>query len=198
MPLDLFQHQEVPLLVRNFGQELENVVPPRQIDIGRHLAHGGFGILHPARFILAQIALIYQLAHLLFAQIIEALVDRDLVNPGDQRAAEIKIADGEINLGKHLLRDILHIVALPDDAVDDGEYLRLVVLHDLAERPLVTRLRPAHKSAFLAVLIVHSGSGNGPGIERWEWEGASQCSHTPLPTRPAFSRLHLSPTALPL
>jgi hypothetical protein len=72
------------------------------------------------------------------------------------------------------------------------------VLHDLAEGGLVPRLGPAYQRTFLAVLIVHSRLDRYTTAERGEWEGASQCSHTPLRTHPTFMRLHLLLAALPL
>ncbi len=102
----------------------------------------GLGIFHPADLVLAQIALINQLADLAFAQVVEALVDRDFVDPGDQRTAEIEVADGEVNLRKYLLCNVFHVVALAHDAMNDGKNLGLVALHDLAESGFVARLGP--------------------------------------------------------
>src|ERR1035438_4448477 len=95
-----FQHQQHALLLGHPSEELHNVVPLRQAGVGRCLpVHSGLGILPPPHFVLAEIAFVNQLAHLALAQVIEALVDRDFIDPGDQRTAEIEIPDGNVNFG---------------------------------------------------------------------------------------------------
>src|ERR1039458_426423 len=178
-----FQHQQHALLLGHPSEELHNVVPLRQAGVGRCLpVHSGLGILHPPHFVLAEIAFVNQLAHLALAQVIEALVDRDFIDPGDQRTAEIEIPDGNVNFGKYLLRNVFHVIALAHDAVDDGEYLGLVALHDFAERSFFAGLRAADQDAFRGVLIVHSGLCRNLVAEPRDRQSAGGRFHTWLPT----------------
>src|ERR1035437_3673311 len=102
------------------------------------------GILHPAYFVFPHVAFVDQLPNLALAQIVEALVDGDFVDPGDQRAAEIEALDGQVDLRKYLLCNVFHVVALAHDTVDDREHLALVALHNLAKRRLIAGLRTLH------------------------------------------------------
>ena len=114
------------------------------------------GILDPPHLVLAQIAFIHQLADFPLAQVVETLVYRDFVDPGDQGAAEIEVLEGEVDLRKYLLGNVFHVVALADDAVDDGKHLGLVAFHDFAERRLIAGLRPANQGTFRGILVIHS------------------------------------------
>src|SRR6516165_6753635 len=103
--------------------------------------------------LLAEIALVNQLAHALLAQIIVALVDGDLVNPREQRAAEIEALNREVDLGEDLLRDILGIVVIPQDSVDDGEDLGLVTLDDLAKGQFVLGLHASYERRLFGIAV---------------------------------------------
>ena len=67
----------------------------------------------------------------------------------------------KIDLGENLLRDVLGVVAVAQDAVDDRKDLGLVAFHDLAERHLVAGLDAADQRRFFAVLVIHSGPRPG-------------------------------------
>ena len=41
--------------------------------------------------------------------------DRNFVDPGQERTAEVEVADGKVDLRKHLLGDIFRIVMIPQD-----------------------------------------------------------------------------------
>jgi len=117
----------------------------------------GTGVFHASRILAREVALVDELADALFAEIIVTLVDRNLINPSQQRTPEIEILDGKINLGKNLLGDIFSIVAVAQNAVDDGKDLGLVTVYDFPERELVLRLNTPDKRRLLGLSVVAFG-----------------------------------------
>src|ERR1700692_4527267 len=119
IPFYFFQKEKLLLLVRHSIHELDDVVPARQRRVCTSSAiECRLAVVHAPHFVLAHIALVDELSHLLLTEIVETLVNGNLINPGDQRTAEIEVADGEIDLSENLLGDIFNVVPLPDDTVD--------------------------------------------------------------------------------
>src|SRR6202000_139629 len=98
-----------------------------------------------------EIAFVDQLADALFAQVVITLVHRDLIDPGEQRAAKVEAADGKINLRENLPRDVLGVVPIAQNAEEDGEDLGLVALHDFAEGDFVASLHAPDEIRLFAV-----------------------------------------------
>ena len=157
------------------------------------LIHGRIGILHPLRVFFRKIAFINELAHPLLAEVIVALVHRDLINPSQQRTTEIEVLDREINLRKDLLGDIFRIVMVAQDAEDDREDLGLVALHDFAEGHFIPGLDAPDQSRFFSIAVIHSalclrfGARSRPRNRKVEY--ASKAVHTTSETHPNRKRL---------
>src|SRR5262245_23453750 len=84
----------------------------------------------------------------MLAQVVVALIDRDLVNPGNERCPKIEIPYPEEDLCKHLLRNIFHVSAAPYQRVCDGEHPTLVTLYQQPERVPVATLATPHQVGF--------------------------------------------------
>ena len=107
---------------RNFRKKLQNQIMLREALVyGRRLIGRRVGGLHPLRVFGGEIAFVNQLPHTLLTQIVVAFVDRDFVNPGQQRTPEVEILDREIDFGENLLGDIFSVVAVAQNAVNDRE-----------------------------------------------------------------------------
>jgi hypothetical protein len=63
----------------------------------------------------------------LFPQIVPALVDRNLVEPGREGGSLIETLDPEVGLEKNLLRHVLHILWVPEDVGDQSSATEVLV-----------------------------------------------------------------------
>jgi len=126
---------------------------------------------------LREVTLVNQLANPLLAQIIVALVHRDLINPGEQRAAKIEVFDRKIDLRENLLRNVLGVVAVAQDAEYDRKHLGLVAFHHFAECQFVPRLDAPNQGRLFAIPVVHSRLGSRLRSNRRELQCAGQSSH---------------------
>jgi hypothetical protein len=99
MSFHFFQEDEIAVLFRQPRQQFQHEIALRQRVV--HGVRTGLnslsGALHLVSILFREVALVYQLTNSLLSQVVVALVHRDLVDPGQQRTAEVEVLDGEID-----------------------------------------------------------------------------------------------------
>jgi hypothetical protein len=83
-----------------------------------------------------------------------ALVDGDLVDPGQQGTAAVEALDGEIDFGEDLLGDVFGVLTIPQDSIDSRKNSVLMALNDVAKTVLIARLSAPHELEFLSPMPV--------------------------------------------
>src|SRR6185437_12823725 len=92
-----------------------------------------------------------------------AFVHRDLVDPGAHRRFEMELVEREIDLGEHLLRDVVAIVGMAENAANHRRHAGMEAPHELLKR---TR-GPAVATAEMCALARRFGRGGWLGRNRW-------------------------------
>lgn len=83
----------------------------------------------------------------LLSQIIPALVDRDLIEPGGEGRAHVKTLERDVDLHKNLLDDIFDVFATAQNAVDQAKDALLMAADQLLEFGFAALLGRTHQFA---------------------------------------------------
>ncbi len=116
---------------------------PHQVPLG---IRAGSAVWHLLQHIVLLAGLIgrhrrFFLAHLLFAQMIEAKIGYDAIDPGIERALKAKIGYALVRFEERFLVYILGLVLVTGELHGQPHHRLIVVPHQLLERGAVTALR---------------------------------------------------------
>src|SRR5208282_5906243 len=118
-------------LVESFQKVLDAFAGLKPVADVRPAAPFFFGGEHLPGLLFAQVRLINQWPDFFLSQQIPALVHGDLVQPSAEGRSLIEFFQREISLYKNLLRNVLDILAAPQNPASHGKYPVLVAPYEL-------------------------------------------------------------------
>src|SRR5580700_5695714 len=138
---DFFQNQhQAVALVKPFQEILDSLARFKSVADIRPAAAFFFGGDHLPGLLFAQVRLVNQGPHFFLSQQIPALVDGNLIQPSAESRPLVELLQREIRLNKNLLRNVLHILATPENTAGDGKDAVLMPAQELFKSLLVFAL----------------------------------------------------------
>jgi hypothetical protein len=99
--------------------------------------------------LLGKIRFVNERPDFLFAEVVPALVHRDLIEPGGEGRTQVKALERDEDLEKNLLGDILNILPPPQNRAYQSENALLVASNELLEGGLCSTLGQSYEVSFL-------------------------------------------------
>src|SRR5919108_3395188 len=128
----MFRRERLQLCL-NKGPALFLLQCPVRI-VRRGLLHPILRLCHHQRLLLTSTT----------AEVVQAMIDRDAVEPGGESRCASKFVQGLEDLDEHVLSNVLSLTVMVEDPSDEGQYFALILLHQNGKRLPITAAATRH------------------------------------------------------